>query len=102
MVILVGYLAMLLTASGCTSKEFHLGWYDKCVPKTVVEVRKEYPSIGRDKLTCTEIPKPGEIKLQSELASYLVDLTVAGKECRSDLLYVDSALRRFRDSNTTE
>ena len=88
--------------SGCTTKEFHLGWYDKCLPSTAIEIVRVHPVVPIDKLECGPIPKPGNITKQSEVASYIVDLTVVGKECESDLGYVKDTLERFRDNNSTE
>ncbi len=88
-------LVILSTLSGCTTKEFKLGWYDKCLPTTVVAIKKVYPSIPDDRLQCMLIPVPGEMTRQSEVAEYLVDLTVAGRDCSSNLQYVRGNLEKF-------
>lgn len=94
------YSAILLMLSGCTSKEFHLGWYDKCLPKTITEKEKVYPEITQEKLECIEIPKPPQdIKLQSQVATYAVDLMVAGKDCESNLKYVKISLDNFKNGD---
>ena len=101
MATLVLYLTILLMLSGCTTKEFKLGWYDKCLPSTVTEIVRISPVVPKDKLKCTPIAKPGIITKQSEVADYIVDLTVARKECESNLIYVRDALIRFKDNNNS-
>ncbi len=82
--------------SGCSTKEFHLGWYDKCLPKTVVKVKKVYPQIDVDMLTCDIRPKPTNMTKQSEVADYLVTLTTYGKHCENNLNYVRMLLNEFK------
>ena len=83
--------------SGCSTKEFHLGWYDKCLPKTVIEIKKVYPNFQADDLNCTAIPKPdNNMTKQSEVANYIVDLTVAGHECKTNLNYVRLLFNKFK------
>ena len=82
--------------SGCSNKEFHLGWYDKCLPSTLTEIVKVYPNIPPENLTCASIPKPdNNITKQSQVANFVVDLTVVGKECKSNLNYVRMLLLEF-------
>lgn len=97
-------LVILSTLSGCSNKEFHLGWYDKCLPSVVVDNQKVYPSIKSEYLTCSEIPIPdNNITQQSQVASYLVNLTFSGKECKSNLNYVRMSLQKFsEDINTSK
>ena len=84
--------------SGCSTKEFHLGWYDKCLPSTTVKVKKVYPQIDAEFLTCPTIPKPDtNISMQSDVANYLVDLTISGKKCENNLNYVKILLNEFKD-----
>ena len=87
------YLALLLTLSGCTTKEFHLGWYDKCLPKTVDRIVKVYPDVDTNRTTCNVIPLPDAYTKQSEVAEYVVNLFVSGKECRDNLLYVAEEIK---------
>ena len=87
--------------SGCTNKEFKLGWYDKPIPKIVVEIEKQYPDIKKEKLKCKTIPTPYRMGKQSEVSRYMVELYVAGKDCKSNLSDVEVLLKEFRDTNTT-
>ena len=88
--------------SGCTTKEFHLGWYDKCLPKVVVKYEKIYPNIAKDRLVCGSMPIPdANITKQSEVAMYITDVVEYGKGCGSNLEFVRDALGRFSDTNTT-
>ena len=89
--------------AGCTNKEFHLGWYDKCKPSTIIRVKKQYPLVPQELLSCPSIPKPISISKQSDLAIYLVDLTVAGKQCEFNLKDVKILLTKFKsDANITK
>ena len=88
--------------SGCSTKEFHLGWYDKCLPKTVITVEKVYPIIDEDRLTCPTIPKPKPMILQSEVANYIVDLTISGKKCENNLNYVKILFNKFKQVDANE
>ncbi len=96
------FLLTLLTLCGCSTKEFHLGWYDKCLPKTVITIKKVYPIIDEDKLTCTKIPKPPLMSKQSEVANYLVDLTISGKQCENNLNYVKILFNKFKQVDSYE
>jgi len=89
---------MFLILSGCTSKEFKFGWYEPCRVATITKVKKMYPDIDESLLTCEDIPKPkeGGYKKQSEVASYIVDLTVSGIECKSNLKDVKILLEDFK------
>jgi len=94
------YLTILLMLSGCSTKEFHLGWYDKCLPKTAIKVKKVYPEIDKDYLTCPNIPKPDvNITKQSGVANYIVDLTISGKKCESNLNYVKMLFNEFKQES---
>lgn len=90
------FSAILLMLSGCTNKEFHIGWYDKCLPSTAVQVKKVYPNIDNELLTCGGIPRPPEMTMQSEVALHLVNLTDAGNKCRDNLLFVNKVLVDFK------
>ncbi len=96
------FFVILSTLSGCTNKEFKLGWYDKCLPKVVKEKERVYPSIPPEKLRYGGIPKPGIIEKDSDVSLYLIDLTNAGKACESNLNYVRMSLQKFKDDNTTK
>jgi len=103
MVIFPLYLITLLTLSGCTNKEFKLGWYKKVLPTTITEIKRVYPEINEDKLTCNPTPKPPQLLTkQSEVALFIVNLTIAGKECESNLNYVRMSLDKFRENNTSK
>ena len=93
---------ILLTLSGCTNKEFKLGWYDKCLSKVVSKPERVYPEIPSEKLICDGIPKPGVIERDSDVSMYLIDLTNAGKSCESNLNYVRISLQKFKDDNKTK
>ena len=93
------YLTTLLTLSGCTTKEFHFGWYDKCLPKTLIKIQKVLPPLTQDDLNCSEIPKPPTMTKQSEVSNYIVDLTVAGKDCKNALDYVKISINKFEQEN---
>lgn len=100
MVIYPMFLGLLLMLSGCSTKEFHLGWYDKCLPKTVVKIKKVHPQIAEEALSCTTLPKPDlNITKQSEVSKYLIDLTVAGKTCENKLNYVRMVLLNFKGNS---
>ena len=91
---------ILLILSGCSTKEFHFGWYDVVLPSTVIEIKKVYPEIPKDELWCPSIPKPdNNITKQSQVANYIVDLNVAGKKCKSNLNYVRMLLIEFKSDN---
>ncbi len=95
------YSILLLTLSGCSTKEFHLGWYDKCLPKTALKIKKVYPQIDEEFLTCPAIPKPDDnITKQSEVANYIVELTISGKKCESNLNYVKMLFNEFKQEKT--
>ena len=96
------FFVILLSLSGCTNKEFHLGWYNKCLPKVVSKPERVYPDIPSEKLTCGSIPKPGIIEKDSDVSLYLIDLTDAGKSCESNLNYVRMSLKKFKDNNQTK
>jgi len=92
---------ILLMLSGCTNKEFHIGWYDKCLPKVAVKIKKVYPNIPDDQLECKAIPEPYRMEKQSEVASYITDLTEAGRDCESNLNDVKMIFENFKDGNIT-
>lgn len=102
MATLVTFLVVLLMLSGCTNKEFHIGWYDKCLPSTITKYEKIYPDVPVSKLQCLAIPRPGDFEKQSEVASYIVDLTVAGHDCHDNLEFVNASLVRFGDANISK
>ena len=102
MVQLLGFSVILLMTSGCANKEFKLGWYPKCLPKTVVQIERKYPSIGSDKLRCDEIPRPDVMVRQSEVANYLIDMSDSGNQCRDNLIFVRNSLARFREDNASK
>jgi len=104
MVKLLLFWTALLSLSGCSNKEFHLGWYKKCEKSVVVKYKKVYPSIPSENLHCKEIPKPdNNITKQSEVSLYLVELFQAGKVCESNLIYVNILLSNFSmDENSTK
>jgi len=96
-------LALLLTLSGCSTKEFKFGWYDPVLPSTIIVIKKIHPNIDHTKLKCLDIPKPQPMTKQSEVSAFLVDVIVAGKQCKSNLNYVRMILTNFKtDTNTTE
>lgn len=92
---------VLLMTSGCTTKEFHLGWYDKCLPSTIVEYEKVYPIIPAEKLQCSQVPKPGIYTKQSEVAYYIVDLYKAGTACQDNLNFTRGRLDEFQNGKGT-
>ena len=101
MVQLLMFLTILLMLSGCTNKEFHIGWYDKCLPKVAIKIKKVYPNIPDDQLECKAIPMPYRMEKQSEVASYVVNLMEAGKDCESNLNDVKMIFNNFKDQDTT-
>ena len=103
MVRLLLSLILLLTLSGCSTKEFKLGWYDPVLPSTVVVIKKIHPDVSPVMLDCPEIPNPIPMTKQSEVSAYLVDVVVVGKKCKSNLNYVKMVLTNFKtDTNTTK
>ena len=103
MVIFPMFSILLLMLSGCSTKEFHLGWYEKCLPSTIVVVEKEYPNISESLLECPEIPVPAHMTLQSEVSAYIVEITFSGRECKSNLKDVKMLLNEFKkDTDLTK
>ena len=97
------FLVILLTLSGCSTKEFKFGWYEPQKPSVVVVRKKVYPNIDDDFFICPDMAKPPPMTKQSQLSLYLVDLTVSGMRCKSNLNYVKILLTDFKtDTNTTK
>lgn len=92
---------ILLSLSGCTSKEFHIGWYDKCMPSVAIDIQKVYPDIPDDQLECKNIPIPGRKEKQSQVALYVTNLMEAAVDCKSSLRDVKVLFENFKDGNIT-
>lgn len=96
------FLTLLLMLSGCSTKEFKFGFYDTILPSTIIVVKKIHPQVSVNMLVCPEIPKPKPMTKQSEVSTYLVDIVVSGRKCKSNLNYVRMVLTNFKtDTNGT-
>lgn len=92
------FSAVLLMLSGCSNKEFHLGWYEPCIPTTLEKVIYKKHDIPSKLLTVSPMPKVPEATKQSQVAQYTVELWVVADECTTNL----DKIKELVETNTTQ